>query len=172
MSKRALARLIIAGVVLFVMAAYEAAFAGPKAVFHSFGYGGYRENEGIEILDYQYGNSKVPVTRAEKGSLPGHIAQGNGVAGELPVGEALYVKWRVTATGKEYQDTVVLKGRLPSDMERKIVHFAVMDTQLSVFVIDGNSSKELHDKKAPDCPLLTYGMFRCSRIYPDHWKNF
>src|SRR5579864_2647111 len=121
MSKGNMTRLIVVGLMLCAVTVYAAGLnSGPKMVNHGFDFGAPWEGEGIEVLNYQYGNSKI--TRPPDYQLKeGHIGQGASIHGRMPVGDFLYVKWRVLSTGKEYEDRVDLKSRLPSDMDEKIV---------------------------------------------------
>ena len=138
-----------------------------------FGSSGIPENPGIEILDFKYGSSnKVGTVSSPKRPDTGRIDQAGGVYGLMPAGDILYVKWRVISSGKIFEDTVNLKDRVPYDMEHKIVHFAVKDSQLIVYVIEGNSKNQLHAQGAADCPPPEYTMLKCTRIYPDHWASF
>ncbi len=122
---------------------------------------------------YKNGDPKFHGTRPSSSELKnGRVIQSTHIAGLIPVGDSLYVTWRILATGKEYEDRVNLKSLLPWGMENKTIHFLVKDTQLIVYLIEGITSKELHAKNAPDCQLKAYDMFKCTRIYPDHWQNF
>jgi len=142
---------------------------------HSFNFGGVGipENPGVRILNFQYGDSKTTGTYIEDAWLAtGHVGQGGGVSGTMPVGDFLYVKWQILTTSEVYEDRVDLKSRLPSEMDQKIIHFTIKGQQLNVYLIEGNTSAHFHASGAPDCPASSYGPFRCTRIYPDHWANF
>jgi hypothetical protein len=142
---------------------------------HAFSFGGIGipENVGIKILNFQYGDSKAVGTYVEDAWLAtGHVGQGGGVTGTMPVGDFLYVKWQILKTGEVCEDRVDLKSRLPSDMDQKIIHFTIKGQQLNVYVIEGNTPANFHASGAPDCPVSSYGAFQCTRIYPDHWANF
>jgi hypothetical protein len=141
--------------------------------FH-FEFGMLDPNKDVEILNWRYGDSKLPYTHASKVYLgTGHIPQADNTGGPFPPGDVLYVKWRVLSTGKVHEDTADLHNSLPWNMNGKIIHFAVKGPQLYVYLIQGIDSKEqLHAPGAPDCPTKLYKDFKCSRIYPDHWQNF
>jgi hypothetical protein len=143
----------------------EACATGPKAVFHSFSFGGYGENRDIEVLDYRYGRSGLPLTDTPAHDpRTGRIGQSAGMSGAFPVGDSLYVKWRVNSTGAEHEDTVDLKGRLPSDMDKKRIHFLIDGSQLFVYVV----SNQKHAPDEADCPVRIYRSFKCRAVYPDH----
>jgi hypothetical protein len=149
--------------------------SGAKMVNHAFSFGGMGipENPGIEILNFQYGDSKVPGTYEEEGRLAtGHIGQSGLVRGTMPVGDFLYVKWRILATSDVLEDRVDLKSRLPDDMDHKIIHFSITGHQLIVSLIEGIEQTDFHANGAPDCPVPSYRLYKCTRIYPDHWANF
>src|SRR5580698_6515595 len=109
----------VAGLMLYAL---HVCVAGPKMVNHSFDFGLFEENRNIEVLDWRYGDSKSPFTGPPAYQLAnGHIEQATSIAGAFPVGDSLYVKWRVKPTGTVYADTVDLKSRLPSDITGKII---------------------------------------------------
>jgi len=54
----------------------------------------------------------------------------------MPLGDALYVKWRDKTTGHKYEDTVDLRPLLPRDMTHQRIHFVVDGPQLYVYLID------------------------------------
>jgi len=169
-----LPQLVFAGFALVALAVYAVEQqSGPRTAFHSFGFGSFGDDEGIEVLNYQYGDSKLTGTRPLDYPLQqGHIEQGSGVGGEMPVADYLYVKWRVLSTGKEYEDRVDLKSRLPWSMKDKIVHFNIKGAQLYVYLIEGNDAAHLHAHGGPDCPLPIYKHYKCTELYPQHWTNF
>jgi hypothetical protein len=168
MSKDGLIRLIAAGLILI---GFSACALGSKEVFHSFEFDNLEGNKDIEILDYQYGDSNMAFTRPDKDYLAtGHIQQAARISGMFPVGQFLYVKWRVNSTGKVYNDTVDLKSRLPLSMDHKIVHFEIKGPQLYVYLI--KSRHAFHVSSAADCQAKFYAELECTRLYPDHWSNF
>lgn len=166
--------LTAASVTFFVVHFYIGNFLfAPKITTHGFGFGdvnGY-ENKGILILDYRYGNNKmIPSRPADWQLKEGKIPQRTGMNTFDSPADFLYVKWRVLATGKEYEDTVNLKTLLPEDMHRKIIHFIIEGEKLNVYVIE--YIQEAHAAEAPHCPVASYKTCKCTRIYPDRWKNF
>lgn len=58
-----------------------------------------------------------------------------GVNGPIPVGEFLYVKWRLKATGEVFEQRVDLRGRLPRDMTDHELTFVIDGPQLYVYVV-------------------------------------
>lgn len=164
-------RLIVVSLMLAGLAVYAVEQkTGPRMAWHTFEFDGY---PGIEILDWSYGDPKLSIYHTpEAYSSEAHIPQGSNAAGNIPVGDYFYAKWRVKATGKVYEDKVDLKTRLPSNMEDKILQFSFNESQLYVYLIEGNDSKALHAKGASDCPASSHQPFRCAEIYPKHWKNF
>lgn len=129
-----------------------------QAVPHSFGF---NRNKEIEVLDWRYGHSNLPFTHADtKEVATGHIMQGASVGAVFPPGDSLYVKWRVKATGKVYEDAVDLKSRLPIDMTNKHVHFLIKGAQLYIYLIPGKQFGQAN------CPVESYKYSPCSQIYP------
>ena len=141
--------------------------------FQGFGFGGHDECKGVEVLNYQYGSVRTTGLHADAGYLAtGHIPQGESSFGMFPIGDRLYVKWKDLADNKVYEEDIDLKGRLPTDMNQKILHFSIKGPQLFINVIDGLEKKNLHGPNAPDCPVEQFSMFKCATIYPQYCDNF
>ena len=142
------------GLVLLGTFALLSCASGPKQVFHSFEingkYDGRPNAEGkyegwgkdIDLLEYSYGDQysmvrdslehpDTPSRHAGKTSLP---VGPHGVAGPMPVGEFLYVKWRIKDTGEVFEDRVDLRDRLPRNMMHHTLTFVPDGVQLRVFV--------------------------------------
>lgn len=169
--RRDIAVLFLAGVVVLYGLHACATSAFNKRNF-SFEFGA-ASNKDVEVLNWRYGNSKEPFTHAPKAYQEmGHIPQGWNTGGPFPPGDVLYVKWRVLTTGKVYEDTVDLSRSLPDDLFGKAIHFDIKGPQLYVYLINGITASERHEKDKPDCPVAIYSDFKCSRLYPDHWANF
>ncbi len=108
---------------------------GPKMVNHAFNFDGW--NDGwqatVELLEYAYGDQYAMVRRkAQDGYSAGVTA---GVNGAMPVGEFLYVKWRLKASGEVLEQRVDLRDRLPRDMTDHELTFVPDGKQLYVFVV-------------------------------------
>lgn len=70
-----------------------------NTVFHFFSFNA-AESPGIEILDYQYGESRQPMARPrESDRRSGNVDQVVRTVGEMLLPDKLYVKWRIRATG-------------------------------------------------------------------------
>ena len=107
---------------------------GPKLVSHSFNYDGFNDKwaDKVDLLAYSYGDEYHKLEdKAAAGSTLG--AQGN-VNGPIPVGEFLYVRWRVKATGEVLEQRVDLRDRLPRDMTEHGLTFLMDGKQLYVYV--------------------------------------
>ena len=97
----------------FIAAAWllGACAAGPRAVDHAFGFNAVADSPDIEILDYRYGDSKLPgAGNAENLRREGRSIQATGIHGPMARGDSLYVKWRVRQTGRVYEDSVDLRS--------------------------------------------------------------
>jgi hypothetical protein len=123
---------------LLVMAACA---TGPKLVSHSFNYDGFNDKwaDKVDLLAYSYGNAHYKLNdKADPGSTLG--AQNN-VNGPIPVGDFLYVKWRLKATGEVLEQRVELRDRLPHDMSDHALTFLMDGRQLYVFVVTPRRKK-------------------------------
>ena len=157
--KALLRRLLLACCLLCALVSGACA-SGPAVVDHAFGFDARVDSPGIEILDYRYGESfkNSPVFRDQ-----GLIPQSGNNNGPMPLGDTLTVRWRIKATGQEFEGTVDLKSRLPSDMANQRIHFSVKGSQLFVYVIDPVP-------RPADWPVVGPRKFqyeKVTQIYPD-----
>lgn len=119
---------------LSMLVLMTACATGPKVVSHSFNYDGFSDKwaDKVELLAYSYGDQYPKLKdKAPTGSTLG--AQGN-VNGPIPVGEFLYVQWRVKATGEVLEQRVDLRDRLPHNMTDHGLTFLMDGRQLYVYV--------------------------------------
>jgi hypothetical protein len=95
------------------------------------------ESTDVDILDWQYGehgyvdenHQRLP--RASKSSVEkGEPQGGGGHTGVMPVGDFLYVKWRVKNTGELHEVRASLVNKLPLNMHNYTIHWLVKDSQL------------------------------------------
>ena len=126
---------------LFVVCA-GCAMSGQKWANQSFGFDTASESKDVNILDWQYGehgyvgNEHQTLPRAPKDQVDkGLPIGGGGLSGGMPVGDFLYVKWRIKATGEIREDKVDLRSRLPNDMNNHGIHFIVKGAQLYIFLV-------------------------------------
>lgn len=79
------------------------------------------------------------------------------------VGDSLYVKWRIKATGEVLQETVDLRHRLPRDIEDHRIYFVVRERKLFVYLI----SPERLPPGSPPNELRIFRERKVKVIYPD-----
>ncbi|MDO9195263.1 hypothetical protein [Rhodoferax sp.] len=159
--KQLIKQLLFACCLFGTLVVLGACASGPAVVDHAFGFDARVDSPDAVILDYRYGDyfKNSPMFR-EQGLIP----QSGNSNGPMPLGDTLYVKWRIKSTGQEFEDTVNLKSRLPSNMERQRVYFVVQGAQLYVYLTD------LTKPKPEAMPIV--GPFRVQsyvtrQIYPD-----
>jgi hypothetical protein len=121
----------------------------PKLVWHKFSFDGWFDHwaKQVDLLAYSYGNQyrmvqdkvKPPKERMRPQAL---------VNGPMPVGEFLYVKWRIKATGEVLQNLVDLRPLLPKDMTDYGLTFVPDGRQLYVYLVTPTA------KHPTDPPLL------------------
>lgn len=103
--------------------------------FHFFSFNT-AESPGIEVLDYQYGESRQPMTRPRESERRSEkVDQAVRMGGDILRPDKLYVKWRIRATGTAYEQTVNLDQLLPRDIEEHEVHFTIDGSRLYVYLI-------------------------------------
>lgn len=118
-----------------LLLALAACASTPRLVWHAFNFDGW--NDGwqatAELLEYSYGDQYEEVRGKAKGGYSAGVR--SGVNGPMPVGEFLYVKWRLKATGEVLEDRVDLRNRLPRDMTDHELTFVIDGRQLYVYVV-------------------------------------
>lgn len=164
----------------WVLACLTACASGPRMVDHAFSFDARWDSPGIEVLNYRYGSSNMPGTHIAPELLrTGQPSGGMGINGPMPIGDTLYVKWRIKATGEVFEDTVDLKRRLPEDITGHRIYFIVEDTQLYVYLISRDPirgyltpdevAKANREMTTPrQKALRIYIRHRITQIYPDH----
>jgi hypothetical protein len=132
-----------------------------KIANHTFSFA---PQEGVEILEFRYGDGKTFRTSSEDAiRMFGKSTQSMHINATMPVGDSLYVKWRDKATAQEYQDTVDLQARLPSDMEDQRIEFMIQSNKLFVYLID---FKTLNPKDTPIVGSYKVQPYKTRQIYP------
>ena len=157
---------------LLALGACAAPSDQPKLVFHSFSFDGKRTGDkwgaSIDLLEYSYGD-QYRMVRDRVEPPRERLGPQSGVSGPMPVGEFLYVKWRIKATGEVCEDRVDLRPLLPADMTNHDLTFVLEGTQLYVYLVTPTP-------KHPTAPPLlktSESMFRVTyEIYPtDTYKR-
>ena len=128
----ALTRRLAAVVLGLVLAACA---TGPKLVSHGFNFDGWNDGwaKKVDLLAFSYGDQYRETREVSR--------DGNGIGyrsstfGPMPVGEFLYVKWRLIDSGEVIEKRVELKDRLPVDMTGKEVTFVIDGRDLYVYVV-------------------------------------
>jgi len=138
--------------------------AGGRVVNHSFGFDIRKAVPPVEVLEYRYGVSGMTGTRPPEWALKeGKSFRYEGVTGPIPVGDSLYVKWRIKDTAQVFEDNVDLRHRLPSNIKDHSIYFDIKGPRLYVYLI----SPEYLPKGSPPNGLRSYFYHKFITIYPD-----
>ena len=149
---------------LVLVFALGACASGPRLVDHAFGFDVLNDSPDVVLLDYRYGTSKQPGARPPEWSLrDGNVRQQAGIIGEMVLGDTLYVKWRIKASGEVLEDTIDLKSRLPKDITDHRLYFVVEGRQLHVYLI----SPRLRPSSFPIVGPTKYRYYQAYVTYPD-----
>lgn len=136
-------------------------------VFHSFGFDLTYDDQDAGLVDYRYGDSKLPVRPAEWALKEGRLFYFNNVTGEMLRGGFLYVKWKILSTGEIFEDTVDLRNRLPFNIYEHRVTFLIRGSQLYVYLVTP-------ERRSPDTPPNGPKMYHYRKtitLYPDQPKR-
>jgi hypothetical protein len=157
-------RQVLGPVIAVICLVLAACTSEPPVAGHSFEFDMRQDNQDAEVLDYRYGDSKVPMARNPEYLLrEGKSIQQTGIHGFMRRGDSLYVKWRNKDTGRVYEDTVDLRDRLPADITNQTIYFMIHGPQLYVYLI---SQKRRPDEMPPIGPSAS-NYRRTTMIYPD-----
>lgn len=117
------------------------ASSSQKLVTHTFAFDSWVDKwkNQIDVLAYSYGDQYQMVSRkVEKND---QTLSGTSINAAMPVGEFLYVKWRIKSTGEELEDKVDLRNRLPANMFEHKVTFVIDGKQLYVYLVTPTAKK-------------------------------
>lgn len=168
---------------LFIASSLAACSTGPKVVSHAFGFDTRETIPAVEVLDYRYGDSKLPVHAPDWVVAEGRPLYFENVSGPMLVGDRLYVKWRIKDAAQVYEDTVDLRQRLPRNIKDHRIHFDIKGLQLYVYLIAPEALKpnpcpsrdELRRLSKSDDPgdrlFSTYCSQKIIQLYPDQPKH-
>ncbi|WP_221220703.1 hypothetical protein [Variovorax sp. Sphag1AA] len=110
----------------------------PKFAFHSFSFDGWDDTDKwaatVDLLEYSYGD-QYRMVRKKVAPPRERLGPQAGVAGTMPVGDFLYVRWRIKATGEVVEDRVDLRALLPKDMTKHDLTFVIEGRQLYVYLV-------------------------------------
>ena len=133
---------------------------GPAKPWHQFYFDGWFDQWAttVDLLEYSYGDQYHMVHRTVR---PGETTLGYGtnVNGPMPVGEFLYVKWRLRSTGDVVDQRVDLRPLLPRDMKDHGLTFVIDGRQLYVYLITPQP------KRVDEPPILRTTMSRFTVTY-------
>jgi len=129
--------------VLAVILTLGACATGGRQVLHDFSFDGQYDGWAttVDLLEYSYGDkyfaTRNSLANREDSLYKGESSLGarKGVSGPMPVGDFMYVKWRIKATGEVLEDRVDLRDRLPRDMKDHGLTFVIDGKQLYLYVV-------------------------------------
>lgn len=137
----------------------------PKVADHSFSFHGWNDGwaDTVDLLAYNYGGKMRQLSDQVRPDQTG-VGYQTGTHGVIPVGDFLYVKWRLRTSGEVFERTVDLKGKLPEDMKDHEITFVIDGGDLYVFLV----TPTLQPVTVTKPTLRTWrSRFRISReIYP------
>jgi hypothetical protein len=116
---------------------------GQQVVFHSFEFDARRDSKDIEVLDFKYATATHIMDRdSPDHRYNGVGAQYTGVTGVMPVGETLYVKWKIKSTDEVIEKSIDLKPILPASMKDKKLYFILEKQDIYIYTITHKPVRE------------------------------
>jgi len=113
---------------------------GQRQVFHSFNFHGWKDGwysgpqSIVQLQEYSYGD-QYRMVRDKVKAGDEFLPPTTSVSGPMPIGEFLYVRWRLKDSGEMIENRVDLRDRLPWDMRNKEVTFVIDGKQLYVYLV-------------------------------------
>ena len=135
-----------------------------KRVDHGFTFDVQSDSPGHYLLDYRYGDSKMPVTAPPDWMrASGTMRQQGSIFGAVPIGNDIYVKWRVDATNQVYERVVNLAGLLPKNMTGYRLKFVLKNDMVYVYAISPEKAPPNWPRYDPSPRWTEYKVFS---VYP------
>lgn len=125
---------------LAALALQGCAGGGQRQVFHSFNFDGWNDGwysgpqSNVQLQEYSYGD-QYRMVRDKVKAGDEFLPPTTSVSGPMPIGEFLYVRWRLKDSGEMIEHRVDLRDRLPWDMRNKGVTFVIDGKQLYVYLV-------------------------------------
>lgn len=104
--------------------------------YHQFTFNGWSDKwaKQVDLLEYSYGDQyRMVMKKAEPDEQT--LGYRTNINGPMPVGEFLYVKWRIKETGEVIEEKVDLRNRLARNMFEHAVTFVIDGRQLYVYLV-------------------------------------
>jgi hypothetical protein len=121
---------------ILLVTTVSACAASSADVYHGFKFDSRFVDRDVEILDYQYCDSKSCSARAEQDLVEQGIpSYQRGVFAPMPVGDRLYVKWRLISTGEVLEERLDLRHRLPKQMFAHVFYFEIRQRELFIYLV-------------------------------------
>lgn len=117
-----------------------AAGGGQRQVFHSFDFHGWNDGwysgpkSNVQLQEYSYGD-QYRMVRDQVKAGDEFLPPTTSVSGSMPIGEFLYVRWRLKDSGEMIEHRVDLRDRLPWNMHNKRVTFVIDGKKLYVYLV-------------------------------------
>lgn len=120
-----------------IMSTLGACSEEKRFAFHGLSYNQAVDMPQVDILDCIYGDGLGAHTQHEVDAGKAQRGECGNMFGDMPVGDFLYVKWRDKSSGKEYEDRVDLRKRLPpiEHLHGSTVRFLIQQNQLFVYLV-------------------------------------
>ena len=159
-------RLLTVLLLAVLLALPACATGSPQHQYHSFTFDGWSDKWAtqVDLLEYSYGDQYQMVRRKAR-SEEQTLGYSSGVTGQMPVGEFLYVRWRIKETGEVIENRVDLRGKLATNMFQHKVTFVIDGKQLYVYLVTSTF------KKTDTPPILKTYLSRFDityEIYPNN----
>jgi hypothetical protein len=137
---------------LALLMGITACATGPRMANHAFWFDGFSDKwaNQVDLLEYSYGD-QYRMVRDKVKPQQERVPPASLVSGTIPIGDFLYVKWRIKATGEVCEDRVDLRLLLPRDMNNTELTFVIDNKQLYIYLV----TDKPRDHREPQ-PLKTF----------------
>lgn len=154
-------RFFVAVILIFALGA--CAMPQPKP-WHSFSFNGWSDKwaHQVDLLEYDYGGN-YQMVRGKVALGKSGVGYVNNVNGPMPVGDFLYVRWRLKGGDEILEDRVDLRDLLPGNMQDHGLTFVIDKRQLYVYLI---TPKAKHERDEPLLRTTKSRYYVTYEVYP------
>jgi len=101
------------------------------------------DDQNAYFLDYRYFHGSTILVEAPDYQVSrGDELVGTSIYGPMAIGTSLYAKWIDKSSGKIYEDTANLVGKLKGDINGKRIYFMIRGSQMYVYLISHETRSE------------------------------
>jgi hypothetical protein len=122
----------------------------------------------VTLLDLKYHDGRGHNWKGNPYNVPNwKVRMQSGATGTYPLGDSLWVKYRINATGQVKEETADLRGKYPSDLHGGTVRFMLKNGYLAVYTYVSPRDVRSPQAAVPPFPDFYWSVrYKTCRIHP------